>query len=65
MLLDTWNQLFIWIGKRARKEEKEQATVAAVRLNLRDPRNLSYLSCQDSSQDLYSREFSSEFETFS
>lgn len=29
MLLDTWNQLFIWIGKRARKEEKEQATVAA------------------------------------
>ena len=30
MLLDTWNQLFIWIGTNARKEEKEQAAVAAV-----------------------------------
>ena len=27
MMLDTWSQLFLWIGENANREEKEQATV--------------------------------------
>ena len=30
MLLDTWNQLFIWVGANANKIEKEKTAVAAV-----------------------------------
>ena len=30
MLLDTWNQLFIWVGANANKIEKEITAVAAV-----------------------------------
>lgn len=29
MMLDTWSQLFLWIGENANKEEKEQAAVVA------------------------------------
>ena len=30
MLLDTWDQLFIWVGANANKIEKEKTAVAAV-----------------------------------
>lgn len=30
MILDAWNQLFIWVGKHAKKEEKRDAISTAV-----------------------------------
>lgn len=30
MILDAWTQLFVWIGKEARKEEKRDAVRTAV-----------------------------------
>ena len=33
MLLDTWKQLFIWVGADANKIEKEKTAVAAVSLH--------------------------------
>lgn len=37
MLLDTWSQVFIWVGSGALKEEKEQALVAAYEYLNTDP----------------------------
>lgn len=30
MILDAWTQLFIWVGSKARKEEKREAIRTAV-----------------------------------
>lgn len=30
MILDAWNQLFIWVGKHAKKEEKRDAITTAL-----------------------------------
>jgi len=37
MLLDTWNQLFIWVGANANKIEKEKTAVAAYEYLQTDP----------------------------
>lgn len=38
MILDAWTQLFVWIGKEARKEEKRDAVRTAVEYVKTDPR---------------------------
>ena len=37
MMLDTWSQLFIWIGENANKEEKEQSAVLAYEYLIKHP----------------------------
>ena len=37
MMLDTWSQIFIWIGDNANKEEKEQAAVIAYEYLMKHP----------------------------
>ena len=37
MMLDTWSQLFIWIGENANKEEKEQSAVIAYEYLIKHP----------------------------
>ncbi|XP_044191304.1 gelsolin-like [Thunnus albacares] len=37
MILDTWDQVFVWIGNEAREEEKTEAAVSAVRYLKSDP----------------------------
>lgn len=39
MILDAWNQLFIWVGKHAKKEEKRDAISTAVEYVKTDPRD--------------------------
>ena len=36
-MLDTWSQIFIWIGDNANKEEKEQAAVIAYEYLMKHP----------------------------
>ena len=36
MILDAWSQLFVWVGKEARKEEKKEAIRTAVVRNIRN-----------------------------
>lgn len=38
MILDAWSQLFVWVGKEARKEEKKEAIRTAVEYIKTDPR---------------------------
>ena len=45
MLLDTWNQLFIWVGANANKIEKEKTAVAAV--NKINFNSISHLSLKE------------------
>ncbi|XP_068559550.1 gelsolin-like isoform X2 [Cebidichthys violaceus] len=37
MILDTWDQVFVWIGNEAREEEKTEATASAFRYLESDP----------------------------
>ena len=37
MMLDTWSQLFIWVGENANKEEKEQSAVIAYEYLIKHP----------------------------
>uniref|UniRef100_A0A671U2D8 Gelsolin n=1 Tax=Sparus aurata TaxID=8175 RepID=A0A671U2D8_SPAAU len=37
MILDTWDQVFVWIGDEAREEEKMEAALSAVRYIESDP----------------------------
>ncbi|XP_042372592.1 gelsolin-like [Plectropomus leopardus] len=37
MILDTWDQVFVWIGNEAREEEKTEAAASAVRYLESDP----------------------------
>ncbi|XP_054467256.1 gelsolin-like [Anoplopoma fimbria] len=37
MILDTWDQVFVWIGNEAREEEKTEAVASAVRYLESDP----------------------------
>uniref|UniRef100_A0A8C4ES29 Gelsolin n=1 Tax=Dicentrarchus labrax TaxID=13489 RepID=A0A8C4ES29_DICLA len=39
MILDTWEQVFIWIGNEAQEEEKTEAMASAVRYIETDPAN--------------------------
>ncbi|KAM7415444.1 hypothetical protein PAMA_017788 [Pampus argenteus] len=39
MILDTWDQVFVWIGNEAHKEEKAKATASAVKYLESDPSN--------------------------
>nr|XP_056716200.1 gelsolin [Euleptes europaea] len=39
MLLDTWDQVFVWIGKDAQEEEKTEAQASATRYVETDPAN--------------------------
>ncbi|XP_077161625.1 gelsolin isoform X3 [Paroedura picta] len=39
MLLDTWDQVFVWIGKDAQEEEKTEAQASATRYIETDPAN--------------------------
>ncbi|XP_029283295.1 gelsolin-like [Cottoperca gobio] len=39
MILDTWDQVFVWIGNEAREEEKMEAATSAVRYLESDPAN--------------------------
>lgn len=39
MLLDTWDQVFIWVGKEAQEEEKTEAQTSARRYIETDPAN--------------------------
>ncbi|XP_054853422.1 gelsolin isoform X1 [Eublepharis macularius] len=39
MLLDTWDQVFVWIGKDAQEEEKAEAQASATRYIETDPAN--------------------------
>ncbi|KAK5910641.1 hypothetical protein CesoFtcFv8_000254 [Champsocephalus esox] len=37
MILDTWDQVFVWIGNEARDEEKQEAADSAVKYLDSDP----------------------------
>nr|XP_023665346.1 gelsolin-like [Paramormyrops kingsleyae] len=39
MILDTWDQVFVWIGNEAREEEKTEAMTSAARYIKTDPAN--------------------------
>ncbi|XP_035245702.1 gelsolin-like isoform X1 [Anguilla anguilla] len=39
MILDTWDQVFVWIGNEAQEEEKTEAMTSAVRYIETDPAN--------------------------
>lgn len=39
MILDTWDQVFVWIGNEAHEEEKTEAMASAVRYIETDPAN--------------------------
>ncbi|KAG7476402.1 hypothetical protein MATL_G00082450 [Megalops atlanticus] len=39
MILDTWDQVFVWIGNEAQEEEKTEAMASAVRYIETDPAN--------------------------
>uniref|UniRef100_A0A8C7ZJ44 Gelsolin n=1 Tax=Oryzias sinensis TaxID=183150 RepID=A0A8C7ZJ44_9TELE len=39
MILDTWDQVFVWIGNEAQEEEKTEAMASAVRYVETDPAN--------------------------